>query len=73
MSSSKVGLIVFDRQEVIALDAADEKNREGNDIVLRSDLADDLRRWLADRLAAMHEEAKAKGGQCDSCSRLRSR
>src|SRR5262249_20334541 len=31
----------------LSLDAADEKNREGNDIPLRADLAADLRDWLA--------------------------
>ncbi len=33
----------------IVLNAADEKNREGNSIPLRQDLADDLRQWLDDR------------------------
>jgi len=33
-----------------SLDAADEKNRQGNDIPLRADLAADLRQWLADKL-----------------------
>ncbi len=35
------------------LAAADEKNRQGSSIPLRADLAADLRRWLADRAAAM--------------------
>jgi integrase len=35
-------------REMIRLDAADEKSREGNTIALRSDLADDFRQWLAD-------------------------
>src|SRR5262249_59479015 len=30
-----------------SLDAADEKNREGNGIALRDDLAPDLRDWLS--------------------------
>ena len=42
-----------------ALDAADEKNREGNDIALRDDLAADLRDWLADKLRRLQEEALA--------------
>jgi integrase len=42
----------------VALDAADEKNREGNEIVLRDDLAEDLRQWLADKLARMQAEAR---------------
>ncbi len=33
----------------IVLNAADEKNREGNSIPLRQDLADDLQNWLDDR------------------------
>jgi integrase len=41
----------------LTLDAADEKNREGNDIPLRDDLAADLRGWLADRLARLQAEA----------------
>ncbi len=43
------------------LDAADEKNRDGNDIPLRSDLAEDLRVWLADRLARLQTEARRDG------------
>ena len=35
----------------LTLDAADEKNREGNEIPLRADLVADLRQWFADRLA----------------------
>src|SRR6516165_10052331 len=31
----------------VELDAADEKNRQGNGVVIRADLADDLRHWLA--------------------------
>ena len=30
----------------LTLDAADEKNRQGNDVALRQDLADDLTRWI---------------------------
>jgi len=30
----------------VALDAADEKSREVNDLPLRSDLASDLREWV---------------------------
>ena len=33
----------------IALNAADEKNREGSTIILRDDLANDLRAWIAER------------------------
>ncbi|MBX6314026.1 MAG: site-specific integrase [Isosphaeraceae bacterium] len=45
----------------IELDAADEKNREGNAVVIRPDLADDLRAWLAERLAARQAEARRRG------------
>lgn len=43
------------------LNPADEKSREGNSIPLRADLADDLRDWLADKLAAVQHEAHCKG------------
>jgi hypothetical protein len=45
----------------IELDAADEKNREGNGVVVRADLAEDLKHWLADKLAAMQAEARGRG------------
>ena len=45
----------------VDLDAADEKNREGNDIIIRADLAEDLRAWLADKLAALQAEALRRG------------
>jgi integrase len=41
----------------VELDAADEKSREGNSVMVRADLAEDLRAWLADRLAALQAEA----------------
>src|SRR5947209_8506593 len=44
-----------------ALDAADEKNREGNEIPLRDDLAADLREWLADKLRRVQEGARRLG------------
>jgi integrase len=44
-----------------ALDAADEKNREGNDVPLRDDLAADLRYWLADKLHRLQQAALADG------------
>jgi Phage integrase family len=43
------------------LDADDEKNRKGADIVLRDDLADDLRHWLADKLQRWQAEARNRG------------
>src|SRR5262249_7165945 len=45
----------------LSLDAADEKNREGNDLPLREDLAADLRGWLADKLGALEDEARPAG------------
>ena len=45
----------------IELDAADEKNRQGNGIVIRADLADDLRHWLADKLTELQAEARRRG------------
>lgn len=43
------------------LDAADEKNREGNEIPLRDDIAVDLRDWLAGKLAVLQDEALRQG------------
>ena len=43
------------------LDAADEKNREGAEIVLRDDLANDLREWRADKLQRLQTEARSRG------------
>lgn len=40
---------------------ADEKNREGNDVVIRANLASDLRAWLGDKLAARQTEAFRRG------------
>jgi integrase len=45
----------------IALDAADEKSREGNVLPLRSDLAADLSDWLAGKLARLQAAAIAAG------------
>ena len=44
-----------------ALDAADEKNREGNAIPLRDDIADDLRQWLDDKLERLQADALRTG------------
>ena len=43
------------------LDAADEKNRQGSDIPLRHDLANELREWLDTKLAASQNEARRVG------------
>jgi integrase len=45
----------------VELDARDEKNREGNGVVIRADLAEDLKQWLADKLAALRTEALRRG------------
>src|SRR5262249_7966415 len=45
----------------LTLDVADEKNREGNDLPLREDLAADLRDWLADKLARLQQAALEDG------------
>src|SRR5262249_23842418 len=42
----------------VALDAADEKNREGNNVPLRNDLATDLRAWLVEKLLRLQAEAR---------------
>src|SRR5262249_54193660 len=50
----------------IELDAEDEKNREGNGVVVRPDLADDLRHWLDDKLEALRADALRRGGPIPS-------
>jgi hypothetical protein len=45
----------------VELDAADEKNREGNGVVIRPDLADDLRGWLAYKLSAFQADCRRRG------------
>jgi len=45
----------------VELDAEDEKNREGNGVVIRADLAGDLKRWLAGKLADLQAEARRRG------------
>jgi integrase len=45
----------------LTLDAADEKNREGNDIPLRDDLAAELCDWLAAKLDRLQAEARQAG------------
>ncbi len=45
--------------ELLRLDPAREKNREGNAVPIRADLADDLRGWLARRLAERRAAADA--------------
>ncbi len=45
----------------LILDAADEKAGRGAEIPLRSDLADDLRRWIANLLAEAQQHARVAG------------
>lgn len=45
----------------VELDADDEKSREGNGVVIRVDLAADLKAWLADKLAALQLVARSHG------------
>jgi integrase len=62
LASLTVGQLRLDGPVAVAeLDAADEKSREGNGVVIRADLADDLRGWLADKLAALQAEALKSG------------
>jgi integrase len=42
----------------LTLEVANEKNREGNSLPLRSDLAADLRQWLADKATARQDAAR---------------
>ena len=50
LAALRVNQLQFDGSHPhIVLNAANEKNREGNSIPLRQDMADDLRKWLDDR------------------------
>jgi hypothetical protein len=61
-ASLTVGSLSLDGDVAFAqLDAADEKNREGNAVSIRDDLAEDLRQWLADKLARLQAEALRTG------------
>jgi integrase len=46
----------------ISLNAADEKSREGSDIPLRDDLAQDLREWLALKTEDRHANGRGNDG-----------
>src|SRR5262249_9515194 len=62
LASLSVGQLHLDApMPYAALEAADEKNREGNEIVLRSDLAEDLKDWLAVKLGRMQDAALQEG------------
>ena len=47
----------------VTLNAADEKNRQGNSLPLRTDLAEDLRKWLATLQNERHGASDADGGR----------
>jgi integrase len=62
LASLTVGQLHLDEPvPFAALYAADEKNREGNEITLRDDLAADLRDWLAFKLEGLQAEAREDG------------
>jgi integrase len=59
LASLTVGQVALDADPpYLVLEAADEKNREGSTLPLRTDLAADLRQWLADKATAFHEAAR---------------
>jgi len=61
LASLTVGQLVLDGPHPHAvLNAADEKNRQGSQIAVRSDLADDLRSWLVDKLAEAQNAARLR-------------
>ncbi len=63
LESLTVGQFTLDEARCFAtLNAADEKNREGNVIPIRADLAADLRAWLDAKLERLQGEAVRDGG-----------
>ena len=62
LASLTVAQLYLDaRLPYIDLNAADEKNRQGSSIMLRPDLAGDLRQWLAAELVRLQTEARERG------------
>jgi adenosyl cobinamide kinase/adenosyl cobinamide phosphate guanylyltransferase/integrase len=62
LASLTVGQLNLDAGAGFALlHAADEKNREGNAIPLRDDLAADLGAWLEDKLTRLQEDSREHG------------
>src|SRR5262249_31835265 len=62
LTSLTLGQVYLDGpMPYLALDAADEKNREGAEIMLRHDLTADLREWLDARLERAQSEAHSEG------------
>ena len=59
LASITVGQVdLVGRVPHLLLNARDEKNRRGSEIPLRTDLAADIRAWLADRLAWAQQAAR---------------
>jgi len=59
LASLTVGQLDLDADPpYLTLDAGDEKNREGNSIPLRADLAADLSQWLGEKAAIAQEAAR---------------
>jgi len=59
LASITVGQVDLDSpMPYLVLRAADEKNREGSTIPLRTDLAADFRDWLTDKATALQEAAR---------------
>ncbi len=74
LASLTVGQLDLDADPpFLTLDPAHEKNREGNSIPLRADLAADLRQWLADRLQTLQGAANAPTVRLDPEAGRRSR
>jgi integrase len=62
LASLTVGQVELTRPVAfMALAAADEKSREGNQIPLRSDLAADLGEWIGDKLRALQARCRERG------------
>lgn len=62
LASVTVGQLDLDTDfPLVTLNAADEKNREGNSLPLRADLADDPRKWLATLQNERHGASDADG------------
>ena len=62
LASMTVGRLHLDVDlPYLDLNAADEKNRQGSAIMLRDDLADDLRQWIDAELVRLQAEARKQG------------
>ena len=67
LASLTVGQLHLDADlPYLDLNAADEKNRQGSSIMLRDDLADDLRQWLAAEFG-MPTARRKMARKADSC------